>query len=149
LYTWFTLEGQLKPNYIPHVHKHSSFSQSSSQLGPLADKPELVEELCNLLLQIRDNGQSLNAGTIQPIILGFIKARVYELLGKFKVILEWTRKFIKKHLNWSYRQATTACGKLPQDWKTQGKLMAYRVAYLVKAYDIPPNLVVNTDQTGE
>jgi hypothetical protein len=27
--------------------------------------------------------------------------------------------------------------------------MTYRVAYLVKAYDIPPNLVVNTYQTGE
>jgi hypothetical protein len=67
LYTWFTPKGQLKPKYIPHVHRHSLFFQSSSQTGPLTDKPELVEELCDLLLQIRDNGQSLNAGIIQPI----------------------------------------------------------------------------------
>jgi hypothetical protein len=149
LYTWFTPEGQLKPKYIPHVQKKCYFTPSPSQTGPLAEKPKLVEELCDLLLQIRDAGQALNTGTIQPIILGFIQARAPELLGKWKVTLQWTRKFIKNHLNWSYRRATTACGKLPQDWETQGKLMAYRVAYLVKAYDIPPNLVVNTDQTGE
>jgi hypothetical protein len=55
---------------------------------------------------------------------------------------------IKTYLNWSYRRATTASGKLPQDWESQGKLMAYRVAYLVKAYDILPALIINTDQTS-
>lgn len=76
-------------------------------------------------------------------------ARALEVLERrFKVSMVWTRKFIKKHLDCSYRQAITACGKVPQDWKIQGRLMAYRVAYLVKAYDIPPNLIVNTDQTG-
>jgi hypothetical protein len=99
---------------------------------------------------MRDNGQSLNAGIIQPIILGFLKARAPEVLeGRFQVSMEWTRKFINKHLGWSYRRATTACGKLPHDWEMQGRLMAYRVAYLVKAYDIPSNLIVNTDQTGK
>ena len=48
----------------------------------------LVEELCDLLLQIQDVDQALNAVTIQPIILRFIKARALELLEKLKVTLK-------------------------------------------------------------
>jgi hypothetical protein len=41
-----------------------------------------------------------------------------------------------------------ACGKLPYDWENEGKFMAYKVAYLVKAYDILLILVMNNDQIG-
>ena len=51
-------------------------------------------------------------------------------------------------MNWSFPVATTATSKLPLDWSKQGLDMAYRVAYLVKAYSIPPQLVLNNDQTG-
>ena len=88
---------------------------------------ELVEQLYDLLLQIQDVGQAFTVGTIQPIILGFIKACAHELLKKFKVTLEWTRKFIRRHLNWNYQRPTTTFGKVLQDWETQGKLMAYIV----------------------
>lgn len=53
---------------------------------------------------------------------------------------------MKHQLQWSYRRATTTCGKLPLDWEDQGRMMALIVAYLVKAYDIPLALVVNTYQ---
>lgn len=52
---------------------------------------------------------------------------------------------MKTYLNWSCCRATNAFGKLPQDWESQGKLMAYKVAYLVKAYDILLALIVNID----
>jgi len=58
----------------------------------------------------------------------------------------WIQKFVKDHLNWIYRRATIACGKLPSNWETLGAFMAFRVAFLVKMYDIP-SLVINTDQT--
>lgn len=51
---------------------------------------------------------------------------------------------MKTYLNWSFCHATIACRKLPQNWESQGKFMVYRIAYLVKAYDIPPTLIVNT-----
>jgi len=38
---------------------------------------------------MRNAGQSLNAGIMQPIILDFITARAPELLGNFKVSILW------------------------------------------------------------
>jgi hypothetical protein len=36
-----------------------------------------------------------------------------------------------------------ACAKIPNDWEDQEKIMMYKVGYLVKAYNIPPILVMN------
>jgi len=38
-------------------------------------------------------------------------------------------------------------GKLPLNWEEQGRFMTYRVIYIAKAYNIPPSLVVNSDET--
>ena len=124
LYTWFIADGKLKAKYAPHVQRKKQFTPSTPHDGPLASRPDVVQDLCELLLAMRNAGQSLNAGIVQPIILGFIIAHALELLGHFKVSLPWTRGFLKKHLYWSYRWATTTCGKLPPNWKTLGKTMA-------------------------
>lgn len=101
----------------------------------------------------RNAGQPLFASTIRNSIRCLIHKKEPTLLegdGKtaLKVGLAWTRDFVRCNLNWSYRAATGAAKKLPSDWEEQGLQMAQRVAYLVKAHSIPPQLVVNTDQTG-
>ncbi len=48
----------------------------------------------------------------------------------------------------TYYVATIVANKLPPDWFSQGCTMAYKVAYLVKEYSIPPTFVVNNDQIG-
>ena len=149
LYTWFTHEGILREKYLPHVERFSLFRPGTQHEAALSSRLDVVQEICDLLLRMRDGGQSLNAGIIQPIIKGVIATRALELLGDFQVSVDWTRRFVKQHLQWSYRCATTTCGKLPLDWEELGKLMALRVVSLVRAYDIPPELVVNTDQTGD
>jgi hypothetical protein len=55
---------------------------------------------------------------------------------------------VRTNLGWSFRKATGAARKLPNNWEQLGLLMAQRTAYLVKAYSIPPSMLVNTDQTG-
>jgi hypothetical protein len=52
------------------------------------------------------------------------------------------------HMGWTWRRSTTAVNKLPADWESQGHDMAYRIAALVKTYDIPKELVINSDQTA-
>ena len=100
----------------------------------------------------RDVGQHLFTFIIRNRIRYLIRKREPSLLegeGKisFKVSLPWTRDFVRCNLNWSYKVATGAAKKLPTDWEEQGLQMAQRVAYLVKAHSLPPQLVVNTDQT--
>ena len=45
-------------------------------------------------------------------------------------------------------QGTSAAQKLPEDWEQQGEMAAARMAYVVKLYDIPPDLLYNADQNG-
>ena len=137
----------MKPKYQSVVERGSYFVPSTQHQGPFLNRPDLSQELCQLLLKMRDAVQALNVEVVQPIIQGFIIAREPKVLEKCPVSLHWTRTFMKTHLKWSYRCATIACGKLPLDWQQQGPYMAYRATYLVKAYDIPQALVVNTDQT--
>jgi hypothetical protein len=49
-------------------------------------------------------------------------------------------------MNWTFRLSTTATNKFPLDWQEHNRFMAYCVAYLTKAYDIPPSFVVNSDK---
>jgi hypothetical protein len=62
--------------------------------------------------------------------------------------LKWTQDFMKTHLNWSYRATTITARKLHQTWEQKDMAMAHRLVCLVKVYNIPMCLVVNTDQTG-
>jgi hypothetical protein len=93
------------------------------------------------------------ARTKQILIISIIKKNAPQLLledGKtaFRVFIEWMKRFIKSELNWTILKATTATSKFPNDWKLQGVKMAQCVAYLVKCYNMPLELVVDTDQIG-
>jgi hypothetical protein len=135
------------------VQDERYFTKGDQHAPILSKYPEVEEEIISTLKKQRSVGQPLYGTTIQPLIKAIIKKKAPHLLDStsktgFNVSIDWTRCFIKRTLNWSYRASTTAAGKLPKDWEDQGKRMAQRVAYLSKLHDIPPSLVVNTDQTG-
>ena len=127
---------------------------NADQYAPILSKyPEVEEEIISVLKKQRAVDQPLYGTTIQPLIKAIIQKRVTHLLDStqkkgFKVSINWTRTFIKKSLNWSYRASTSVVGKLPTYWKEQSKMMLQRVAYLSKLHDIPPSLVVNSNQIG-
>jgi hypothetical protein len=56
--------------------------------------------------------------------------------------------FIKVTLGWSYILFTITTTKLPPNWKNPRTKMTYKVAYLVKTYNIPTTLVINTNETS-
>jgi hypothetical protein len=51
---------------------------------------------------------------------------------------------MKAKLSWSFKATTTCATKLPLNWENQMTKMAHRVAYLVKTYNVPRSLVINT-----
>ncbi len=98
-------------------------------------------------------GQGLSAPIVQPIIRRIFESIALEHFknftkwGGFKVSLEWMKDFMKYHLNWLYWATTRATRKLPSTCEVEGTSMAHQVVYLVKMYNIPPCLVVDTNQT--
>ena len=98
----------------------------------------------------RDVRQPLFTSSIRNRIRSLIRKREPSLLEEegptdFKVSLAWTCDFIRCNLNWSYRVATGATRKLPSDYEGQRLKMTQRIAYLVKAHSLLPQLVFNTD----
>ena len=154
MYEWFTTTGELKDAYKKYVDEGSSYFQGGNRHCPiLSNHPELKEAIIEMLHAHRKAGQPLYARSIRNLIIPFIQKRAPNLLVQenstsFKVSLSWVRTFVRNELNWSFRKATTAASKLPKDWEQQGLRMTQRIAYLVKCYNVPCELVVNTDQTG-
>jgi hypothetical protein len=154
LWDWFTPTGELREGVEKKIfNEDCSFTEGSQHCYVLSKFPKLEEEIIEMLNAHREAGQPLFVAIVRTTIRTLIRKREPSLLeheGKtaFKVSLAWTRDFVRSTLNWSYRAATGAARELPSDWNEQGLKMSQRVAYLVKAHSIPPELVVNTDQTG-
>jgi hypothetical protein len=96
----------------------------------------------------------MDANVAQTMILGIVQALAPKLLLKrtrrggklFQVSKRFSRKFLNCYLGWTWRRATTAANKLPEDWEQQGDEMAFKVATICKTEGIPPKLVCNSDQ---
>ncbi len=73
---------------------------------------------------------------------------IHNALEGFKVTRKWICQFLKQYMNWTFKVETTTTSKLPNDWDQQGREMGYRVAYLVKTYNIPIAQWVKSDQNG-
>ena len=149
---WFHPYGELKDTYKRCVEFNIYFAKYAQHCPVLESHPALKEEICIVLKKMRMARQPLYAVCIQPLIKAIIIDKAPHILEdthstSFRVSYEWTKNFIKSEMNWSYRASTTAAGKLPRDFKKQGKAMAQRCAYLVKVHNIPKELVVNSNQT--
>ncbi len=98
-----------------------------------------------LLQKVRAFGQAFSGPIVQPIIQDFLKLKAPELLsGSLKVSLDWSRKFMKTKLGWPFKTTTTTIAKLPPNKKDKGTKMTHKVAYLVKTYDVPTLVMINT-----
>jgi hypothetical protein len=65
---------------------------------------------------------------------------------KFKLTDSWVRKRLRMDLGWSWRSATNAAQKLPEDWEEKAMDMIYRARNIQMDNDIPPELNANFDQ---
>ncbi|THU83896.1 hypothetical protein K435DRAFT_688686 [Dendrothele bispora CBS 962.96] len=66
---------------------------------------------------------------------------------KFRCSDSFVRKYLQERLGWSLRAGTRAAQKLPENYENLLLEAFLREAWLVRDYNIPPALRVNTDQT--
>ncbi|EUC62934.1 pogo transposable element with KRAB domain protein, putative [Rhizoctonia solani AG-3 Rhs1AP] len=61
----------------------------------------------------------------------------------------WVQRFMQDQLGWSYRTATKAARKRPNDWEAQGLLAFLRMVKTIDHHRVQsPCIIVNADQTG-
>ena len=114
--------------------------------------PALVEAIQTHLASLRDAGAPLTLIHIRAIITSHIQQIAPQLLNesnsKFKCSDTFVHSFIRAVLNWVPRAPTKAARKQPLDWEDHCRDACYRLAWAIKQWDIPPELIVNMDQTN-
>jgi hypothetical protein len=63
------------------------------------------------------SSECLYVRIVQPIILGYFKAKAPFILKKINVTLQFIHKFMHELLDWNFQHPTIAHGKLPNDWE--------------------------------
>ncbi|KAG9086375.1 hypothetical protein FRC06_003131 [Ceratobasidium sp. 370] len=97
-----------------------------------------------------------NAGTLitrsvaQSVTLAFIQTDAPELFHdpRFKCSESFIRHLLHNELNWSWHATMQAAQKLPSNWEDQCVELAHRLTWNIMLHNIPPELVINADQTG-
>jgi hypothetical protein len=151
---WFTSVGELKEGTKQAIFKETAaFTGDLQHAYVLSNYHELEEDIITILKQHRDARKPLFASIIRGLIRSMIQKKAPHLLDHqsksgFNVSIPWTRDLVRTNLGWSFKKATGAARKLPNNWMEQGEKMTQRAAYLMKAHSIPPTMFVNTDQTG-
>jgi len=101
-----------------------SAAQDKGPRGILKDHPVAFQMIVDTLKGMRDSGQPLDSTITQTVIQGIISAVAPELFerctksGFFSVSKRFARKFVHRHMGWTWRRSTTAASKLPADWES-------------------------------
>jgi len=118
---WFTSNGKLKLGVEKSIERGKTFTITEQHILILDHRLEVRDELMSLLQKIITSRQARFEPIVQPIIQNFLELKVLELQsGPFKVSLEWSRKFMKTKLGWSFKVAIIIVAKLPSNWEDQG-----------------------------
>ena len=149
---WFTAESReartfiLKDKYQNHLDTGTSKSFVGGRVSKMPQ--ELQQQIVDALVGLRKAGTAINTSVARAVIYGIIKQHMPELLTTFLVSPSWVKNLFSKTMKWSWRTATTT-RKLPREWNVKVRDMVLRVAYIVKKKQVPPRLVINSDQVGQ
>ncbi len=141
---------------VSHSYKYSTCPNATHSNGLLQAKyPLVVDKIAKRLEDVRAAKAPLSLVTIRGIFIATLVKEAPEVLetvvkkdgSKFHCSDSFLRKWLHDRLRWSERCATREANKLPEDWEAQCLKAFLRIAHAIKEYDIPSELIVNTDQT--
>ncbi|KAJ9095164.1 hypothetical protein QFC20_006733 [Naganishia adeliensis] len=112
--------------------------------------PELNKAIVLQLSDLREAGLGVNVCSATAIIRSNIDRLVPNLFEEKNFVLShsFVTRYLKTELDWSYRVATNAAKKVPDDWERLCTDAILRISRVMKNFRVPPALVINGDQTG-
>lgn len=123
--------------------------------GYLAGYPDVVQTIVNRLEALRKAHAPLTLVSIRAITVASILREAPEVFERkapdgstFRCSDSFLRRFLHEQLHWSERRATRDGRKLPKDWEEQCQKAFFRLVHDVKEYDVPSELIINSDQTN-
>lgn len=107
------------------------------------------------LLLLRRSGAALGILQVRALFLALIRQQEPHLLesrASNGTTFKCSNAFVKsilRQLKWSVRQATKAAGKLPNNWTELCRKAHLHMAYVLREFDVPAQLIVNSDETSK
>lgn len=141
---------------------HRSFGEQSSIILPHSDSlrtqsgyPDVVEKIKKRLEAVRSAKIPVSLVSALGVFVATLLKEAPEVFEKvikkdgtkFHCSDNFLRKWLRETMHWSERRATREAHKLPEDWEELCTKAFLRMAYCIKHYDIPSEMIVNTDQT--
>jgi hypothetical protein len=149
LRSWFDKDHHLLTKFQAILDEQRSVaSRGIKAQGMFAGREQLENEIKRVLQVMRDRGAVVNVLVIRLVMKAMIESTQPALLAEFNLSKSFVSKWAREALGYTWRVRTTAASKLPLDWRSQGILMAKRIAVFMQLYKVDPSLVVNVDQTG-
>ena len=124
---------------------HTSYKPDSATQGP---HPEIRDAIISQLKTLRLTRVAISKPLVATITRAHILHNAPELLEDFKISNAWVTNFLHYELNWSSRKGTRTAHKVPQDAPLKILKAFCRISAVVRTERIPPELMVNPDQTG-
>jgi hypothetical protein len=141
----------LKPEYERFLGPSGSIQPVRGGSGPMSwweAHPEATHAIREALRTLRDEERAGIAVGLR-LVRWTVAAIADQLqLSAPPLSNDSLSQFVHRELNWTWRCRTTAAGKLPEDWQSQGTQMAQRIAVHVALSEVDESLIVNWDQTG-
>ncbi|KAF8602269.1 hypothetical protein BDV93DRAFT_444646 [Ceratobasidium sp. AG-I] len=109
-----------------------------------------MKDIAIYLTKLRRAGVAIAHGIAHATVYAFLQSCAPKIFLKpsFKCSDRFVQWLMVALLNWSYRTATQAAQKLPDDWEKKCIDMVMQIAWIIDHFRIPTLLVLNADQTG-
>lgn len=151
----------IKKAYLERLRNKRGENSSDDEIAELPPKKrgrplllgrEMEEQLQLYLKKIRDQGGVVTASVVVAAARGIVMAvdqrQLTEFGGHIKLSREWAY-YLLGRMKFVKRKATTAKSKYtPKDFEAVKQAFLDDVVAVVTMEDIPPELVLNWDQTG-
>ncbi|KAG9100505.1 hypothetical protein FS749_014953 [Ceratobasidium sp. UAMH 11750] len=112
--------------------------------------PSVRVKVVTLLTNLRLACVVITRAVAQGIILGVIRTDAPDLFrdSQFRCSNSFVRRLLRGWLDWSWHTATQAAQKLPDNWEDLCLDLAHRLTWNITVHKVPPQLIINADQTG-
>ncbi|QRV79944.1 DDE superfamily endonuclease [Ceratobasidium sp. AG-Ba] len=142
-----------KPAVLERVARAAEGNTPQAPVKPLG-RPQLlplvlVTSIITLLTVMRAAGTLITHAVARSVVMAFIRTDAPDLFNnpKFKCSDAFVRNVLRDKLDWSWRATTQAAQKLPDNWLQQCTDFACWLTWNITLNSVPPELVINADQT--
>ena len=110
--------------------------------------PHIKDAIISQLKVLRHTRVAVSKPLAATIVRAHILHGAPDLLEKFTISQAWVANFLHHELKWSARKGTRTAHKVPVDASLKIAKAHGRISAVTRTEKIPPELMVNPDQTG-